>query len=258
MIKNLVIMLLAFPILCACGPKIINTSTEISVLTMSDFKGLKLPEIYEVKLEGKSEVFPSSTFDDVWDSSIKVLIQQGIILQVSKNTGLIVTATNPPSVVFIERDEERVLNLIVMDGKNNNPSQLAEKVAMEIMKGSDFTKLANRFSSKRGPFHGGDLGYIRKHQLIPEIRERAFSIKKGEVTVINQPDVEKAYIIKADDVREVVVVYFKCVENLYKIVDEPEAAALAFTNVDEAKKAKRFFEKLTTQVYANRKWEYLY
>jgi len=85
---------------CATTPK----KTELDQLFEKNFEGFELPEVRWIK-GGISRSFPYVTFDEVWDATILVLIQQGIIVRSSKDTGRIVTITKPPIAIFIERGE---------------------------------------------------------------------------------------------------------------------------------------------------------
>ncbi len=85
-----------------CAPKIVKS--ELDQLFEKNFEGFEIPEVGWIK-GGESRSFPYATFDEVWDATILVLMQQGIIVRSSKDTGRIVTITKPPIAIFVERGE---------------------------------------------------------------------------------------------------------------------------------------------------------
>lgn len=99
--------LILFTLLClfvffGCAPPIIKT--ELDVLFEKNFEGFESPEVTYIK-KGVSRNFPYATYDQVWDATILVMIQQGIIVRSSKDDGIIVTVTTPPLAIFVERGE---------------------------------------------------------------------------------------------------------------------------------------------------------
>lgn len=105
----LLVVLVVFSAFWGCAIK-----TELDKLFENNFEGLSLPAVTEIKERGISKRFPYATFDKVWDSVITVLIQQGIIVRISKATGTIVTVTDPPLIVFVERAEPTTVYLYCM------------------------------------------------------------------------------------------------------------------------------------------------
>lgn len=85
-----------------CGPKIVKT--ELDQLFDKNFEGIEIPEVRWIK-EGESRGFPYATFDEVWNANILVLMQQGIMVRSSKDTGRIITIAKPPLAIFVERGE---------------------------------------------------------------------------------------------------------------------------------------------------------
>lgn len=85
----------------------------------------------------------------------------------------------------------------------------AKKVAAKLKAGAKFDKLAEEFSIDPGSkIIGGDLGYFTKEKMIPEFSDKAFAMKKGEVS---EP-VQTAFgwhIIKVEDSRELEIPDFK-------------------------------------------------
>ena len=58
----------------------------------------------------------------------------------------------------------------------------ANKVIAELKKGADFAATAKSRSSDPGAGQGGDLGFFKKGDMVPEFAEAAFALKPGQVT----------------------------------------------------------------------------
>lgn len=58
----------------------------------------------------------------------------------------------------------------------------AEKIIAELDKGADFAKLAKAHSTDPGAADGGDLGFFKKGDMVPEFADAAFALKPGEYT----------------------------------------------------------------------------
>jgi peptidyl-prolyl cis-trans isomerase C len=58
----------------------------------------------------------------------------------------------------------------------------AVKAIAEIKKGGDFAAIAKERSSDPGAGQGGDLGFFKKADMVPEFAEVAFALKAGEIS----------------------------------------------------------------------------
>lgn len=88
-----------------------------------------------------------------------------------------------------------------------------EKEAKEIEKklkaGTPFKKLAAEHSIDPGSkINGGELGYFTAEKMIPAFSDKAFSMKKGEISEPVQTDFGW-HIIKLEDIREVQIPSFE-------------------------------------------------
>jgi parvulin-like peptidyl-prolyl isomerase len=84
-----------------------------------------------------------------------------------------------------------------------NSAEEAEQVK-ELLKTKSFTWVANRYSVDPVAKRGGDLGYLTKGNMIPELEEIIFDMKPGEMSGIIQSDFGY-HIFKLEDVREALV-----------------------------------------------------
>lgn len=79
----------------------------------------------------------------------------------------------------------------------------AKEIKKKINKGSKFEALAKEFSKDEGSkVNGGELGYVLKGQLVPEFENKAFSMKKNEVSDPVQTQFGW-HVIKVLDTRDV-------------------------------------------------------
>jgi peptidyl-prolyl cis-trans isomerase SurA len=73
----------------------------------------------------------------------------------------------------------------------------ATRVLQEARNGGDFADLARRYSEDASATNGGDLGFIRRGQALPEFEEVIFAMKEGDISeVIRTPN--GLHIVKVD------------------------------------------------------------
>ncbi len=76
-----------------------------------------------------------------------------------------------------------------------------EKVLAEVKKGADFAAAAKQYSEGPSGPNGGDLGFFSRGQMVPPFEEKAFALKKGQIS-----DIVKTkfgfHIIKVVDKKE--------------------------------------------------------
>jgi peptidyl-prolyl cis-trans isomerase C len=58
----------------------------------------------------------------------------------------------------------------------------AKSIIEELKKGGDFAALAKAHSTDPGAAQGGDLGFFKKGDMLPEFSAAAFALKPGEIT----------------------------------------------------------------------------
>jgi peptidyl-prolyl cis-trans isomerase C len=60
--------------------------------------------------------------------------------------------------------------------------QQAKDIIKQLDHGADFAKLAKKYSKDPGAANGGDLGYFKKTDMVPEFATAAFALKDGQIT----------------------------------------------------------------------------
>ncbi len=58
----------------------------------------------------------------------------------------------------------------------------AEAIIKQLDNGADFAKLAQKYSTDPGSVNGGDLGWFKKTDMVPEFANAAFAMKDGQIT----------------------------------------------------------------------------
>jgi peptidylprolyl isomerase/peptidyl-prolyl cis-trans isomerase C len=97
------------------------------------------------------------------------------------------------------KQEVKASHILVADEKT------AKEVKQKLDKGTKFEEVAKKYSTDEGSkANGGSLGYFLKGQLVPEFEEKAFSMKKGEVSAPVKTQFGY-HIIKVEDSRAVKV-----------------------------------------------------
>ncbi len=84
----------------------------------------------------------------------------------------------------------------------------ATKLIAELKKGGDFTALAKANSTDPGAAQGGDLGWFKKGDMLPEFSAAAFALKPGEITDKPVKTQYGWHVIKLEGLRPVAVPTF--------------------------------------------------
>jgi peptidyl-prolyl cis-trans isomerase C len=58
----------------------------------------------------------------------------------------------------------------------------AQAIIKQLDQGADFAKLAQKYSTDPGSVNGGDLGWFKKTDMVPEFADAAFAMKDGQIT----------------------------------------------------------------------------
>ena len=80
--------------------------------------------------------------------------------------------------------------------------ETAKRIIVELKGGADFAELAKKNSTDpAGSSNGGDLGYFKRGDMLPEFAEAAFALKPGQVTEIPVKTRFGWHVIKLEDLR---------------------------------------------------------
>ena len=78
----------------------------------------------------------------------------------------------------------------------------AKAVVAELAKGGDFAALSTKHSKDPGAARsGGDLGFFKKEDMVPEFAEAAFGLKSNEVSKTPVKTQFGWHVIQVEDVR---------------------------------------------------------
>jgi len=224
---------------------------ETEVRKIDTFDASKLKEL------GSAKSLPHVTVDEVWGSAVKVLLQQGVIIFSSRNDGVLVATTPDPPLsaltlgVVVQREEARRISLLTIEGKEKNLTAVVDAAVKAIEAGETFDTVSKTVGSEgiTATLSARDE-YLISQELkkeSPLLSEKTLSLQRGEIgTIESEPD--KAYIIRVEDVRDVVTVYIGSLSgSSYESVSTYHYISALDT----------FFDSLRTQVYAREKWKYL-
>ena len=134
---------------------------------------------------------------------------------------------------FVEPSQVRLRYILIALPEDASPEvtsqekKKAEEVLLKLKKGEDFSQAAKENSMGPMAETGGDIGYVKKGELHPDVDKVAFSLREGQISdIIPLPSgfviikVEerrtpfRPYVEVADQIRE--KVYAKKVEETYQ------------------------------------------
>jgi peptidyl-prolyl cis-trans isomerase D len=139
---------------------------------------------------------------------------------------------------FTTVEERRARHILINFGADKDQArQRIESLADKIEKGADFASLASSQSDDPGSKgKGGDLGWIRRGQMLEKFEQALFALGKGEVS---EP-VETEFgwhLIKLEDVHE----------SRTRTFEDPEVQAELLT-VYRARDAEQRFQELSEKI----------
>lgn len=110
----------------------------------------------------------------------------------------------------------------------------AKDVLSELSKGKSFEELAKEKSVDATAARGGDVGYFRKGQVIPEFEDTCFNLKVGQTSGIVHTQFGY-HIIKLTDKKD-------------EVIESFEEARPAIENELRMRKRSELFEELVTEL----------
>jgi peptidyl-prolyl cis-trans isomerase D len=106
-------------------------------------------------------------------------------------------------------EKTRVRHILI---KVRGARERIKEVKKRLKEGEDFEKLAKEFSQCPSKEKGGDLGFFKKGDMVPEFEKVAFRLKEGEISrpvrsrfgyhLIKLEEREESYIPPLDEVKE--------------------------------------------------------
>lgn len=125
----------------------------------------------------------------------------------------------------------------------------AEAAAKRVAAGEDFAKVAAEVSEDRSAANGGEIGWVRKGMLLPELEGPVFALKKGEVSPVLQSQFGY-HVFRAAERRPAGQYPFEEVkDNLTQVLQQRKNWELV-EQIVETRKAKATIEPVDPQVKA--------
>lgn len=117
----------------------------------------------------------------------------------------------------------------------------AKAIIADLKKNGDFAKIAKEKSTDTGSgANGGELGWFKKSDMVPEFSEAAFKLKKGEVTPAPVKTQFGFHVIKLDDRRPAQPPTFEEMEEELRTEMEREVGAQMINQMREKAKIELF------------------
>ena len=86
---------------------------------------------------------------------------------------------------FAKPEQIRLRNILIRPKENvhvEKTADLINEILKRLKAGEDFAELAKIYSEGPGAKEGGDMGYVGKGDLMPEIEKAVFNMKAGETS----------------------------------------------------------------------------
>jgi peptidyl-prolyl cis-trans isomerase C len=117
----------------------------------------------------------------------------------------------------------------------------AKALIAELKKNADFAKLAKEKSTDTGSGgNGGDLGWFKKGDMVPEFAEAAFQLKKGDISAAPVKTQFGFHVIKLEDRRPAKPPTFEEMEEDLRSQMEREAGAQLVDDMRKKAQIERF------------------
>lgn len=127
------------------------------------------------------------------EDALKVEIKNGLLQEAAITDGVEVSDEEIEAYYENMKTEVKASHILVED------EETANKVKKELDEGGDFKKLAKKYSTDdSNKDKGGDLGFFTVGTMVPEFEEKAFSMKKDELSDPIQSDFGYHIILLTD------------------------------------------------------------
>jgi peptidyl-prolyl cis-trans isomerase C len=191
---------------CARKPKedvIATVNNKPITVTMLNEKIEKLPEYYQAfAAQHKKEIVDEIIVEEllyneakrrklqsdpdmkelISDATRKILISKVIEDETKKSAPV----SDDDVKDYYEQNKEKYMvpEMVRASHILTSTEEEAIKAKGELDRGADFTAVAGEYSKDLTKDRGGDLGYFKKGQMIPEFENAAFSLKPGQTSDI--------------------------------------------------------------------------
>jgi parvulin-like peptidyl-prolyl isomerase len=117
---------------------------------------------------------------------IKRLVEQEVKLRVSVDVEEARRYYEANKDKFFHGMQYRLQHILIKNipGKESEAEARAQEALIKIKGGADFSLVAKEYSEDPNASVGGDLGFMDKDELMPEMREAVEPLKAGEVSGI--------------------------------------------------------------------------
>ena len=132
--------------------------------------------------QGLSPALLSRRLED--QARIKRLVEQEVKLKISLDVEEARRYYETNQDKFFHGRQYRLQHILIKNipGKESEAEAKAQEVLAKIKEGTDFSLLAKEYSEDPNTLAGGDLGFLEKDKLIPEMKEVVENLKVGEVS----------------------------------------------------------------------------
>jgi parvulin-like peptidyl-prolyl isomerase len=125
------------------------------------------------------------------DLTISKYIDSTIVKSVAVTPEEVAKYYGANPATFSHPDLVRASHILIRAGETPEldivAKQRAEAILARAKKGEDFAKLAKENSMDPSASNGGDIGFVTKNQLPPELGEALFSMTTGEIRLLKAP-----------------------------------------------------------------------
>jgi peptidyl-prolyl cis-trans isomerase C len=133
------------------------------------------------------------------------------------------------------------------DAKKESAKKQLEDVKKRIGKGEDFAALAKEISEGPSKKNGGDLGFIRKGQMVKPFEDAAFALEAGEVSDIVETRFGYHLIKVFEKKPEKKIEYKEVKDRLANQLKQQKAQEEAMTYIQKLKDSAKIEKKNTAQ-----------
>jgi len=113
---------------------------------------------------------------------VQVLIEREILDKVDVNDEEVSEYYEENKVSFTEKEQIHLYNILL------ESEEEAQDILEQLKAGGDFSEIAKEKSTGPSAAQGGDLGYLTKGTIIPEIEEVVFALEVEELSEVVKTD----------------------------------------------------------------------